>query len=154
MSIPSAFTSLKGQWSGTNRLWLDPSAPPAESPTALTAATTAQGTFITLAYTWSHEGALHDGLLVFGQNSESGAAQASWVDSFHSGDKIMSFDGNASSDGSVVVKGSYTVEGYGTWGWQIALHPPTAEHFTIKMDNIAPDGTHYPAVEAVYARQG
>jgi hypothetical protein len=152
MSIPSTFASFTGAYAGTNRLWLDPSAPPAESATTLTAGTTAQGKFLTLAYTWSHEGAPHDGLMVVGQNPEGGVVQVSWVDSFHTAEKIMSFDGVINPDGSIVVKGSYTMEGYGTWGWHITLLPPTGDSFTLKMDNIDPDGTHYPAVEGVYKR--
>jgi hypothetical protein len=153
MSIPSAFASLSGNWSGSNRLWLDPSAPPAESETTLTAGTTAQGKFLRLAYTWSHEGAPQDGLLVVGQNPEGGAAQASWVDSFHNGDKFMILNGSVNADGSIALKGSYSVEGYGEWGWEIMLLPPSGNRFTLKMDNIDPAGTHYPAVEAIYTRQ-
>jgi hypothetical protein len=119
----------------------------------LTAGTTAQGKFLTLTYTWSHEGAPHDGLMLVGKQPDGSAAQASWVDSFHTGDKIMILDGGINTGGSVSVKGSYTVEGYGTWGWQIMLLPPTGDHFTLKMDNISPDGQHYPAVEAIYTRK-
>lgn len=153
MSIPSAFAPLSGTWSGANRLWLDPSAPPAESGTMLTAGTTAQGKFLTLAYTWAHAGAPQDGLLVVGHDPEGGTVQASWVDSFHNGDKFMILNGGVNADGSIILKGSYSVEGYGEWGWQIRLLPPVGDRFTLKMDNISPDGTHYPAVEGVYTRK-
>ena len=153
MSIPAAFATLSGSWSGKNQLWLDPSAPPTESPTTLTAGTTAQGKFVTLAYTWSHEGTPHDGLLVVGQNPEGGAVQASWVDSFHNGDKFMILNGGVNDEGNITLKGSYSAGEYGEWGWQILLLPPSGDSFTLKMDNIAPDGTHYPAVAAVYSRK-
>jgi hypothetical protein len=64
----------------------------------------------------------------------------------------MILKGGVNPDGSVAVKGSYSVEGYGEWGWQITLLPPAVDGFTLRMDNIAPDGTHYPAVEAAYTR--
>lgn len=154
MSSPTSLASLPGQWAGTHRLWLGPGTPEEESQTTLTVESAAQGKFLTLQYTWAQEGAPHDGLLILGQNPDSGAVQASWIDSFHNGDKIMICDGVVNSDGSVSVKGSYSVEGYGEWGWQITLPPPTGDSFTLKMDNIAPDGQVYPAVLANYTRKG
>ncbi len=151
MTIPAALASLAGQWHGTNKLWLDPSAPPAESETALTVATVGQGRFLTAAYTWAYEGQPQDGLLVVWQDPATGGGRISWLDSFHTGDAVMVFQGLA-VEGRVSVLGSYAAPDGPDWGWQIDLAPLPDGGLHLIMHNIPPGETAQPAVEATYAR--
>ena len=152
MTIPAAFASLAGQWHGTNKLWLDPTAPPAESETALTVATAGQGRFLTAAYTWAYEGQPQDGLLVLWQDPATGGGRLSWLDSFHTGDAVMVFQGHAAVEGRVSVLGSYAAPSGPDWGWQIDLASLPPGGLQIIMHNITPDGEAFPAVEATYTR--
>lgn len=152
MSVPAILSPLTGQWTGTNRVILAPGTPADESPTTLTAALTARGKFLTLAYTWAFQGEPHEGLLVLGEDPATGVVNASWVDSFHTGDSFMTCQGGADA-GGVTVKGSYTVPDHPAWGWQIAIQPQTSDAFALIMHNITPDGQHYLAVDAAYTRK-
>jgi len=151
MTIPASLTALAGQWRGTNKLWLDPSAPPAESETTLTVATAGQGKFLTAAYTWAYEGQPQDGLLVVWQDPATGGGRISWLDSFHTGDAVMVFQGQFAA-GRVSVLGSYAAGDGPDWGWQIDLVPLPDGGLQLLMYNIEPGGQVYPAVEATYAR--
>lgn len=151
MTIPAALASLAGQWHGTNQLWLDPTAPPAESETTLTVAPAGQGKFLTAAYTWAYDGQPHDGLLVVWQDPATGGGRISWLDSFHTGDAVMVFQGQPAAN-RVSVLGSYAVESSPDWGWQIDLGPLPDGRLQLLMYNIEPGGQVYPAVAATYTR--
>ena len=151
MTIPAMFASLTGQWHGTNKLWLDPSAPPAESETALTIATAGQGRFLTAAYTWAYEDQPQDGLLVVWQDPATGGGRISWLDSMHTGDAVMVFQGQA-VEGRVSVLGSYAAPEGPDWGWQIDLVPQPDGGLQVLMYNIQPGEAPQPAVEATYTR--
>ena len=52
MTLAALHPQLLGDWVGENQLWMNPAEPPLTSPSTLTVASTAQGRFLTLAYTW------------------------------------------------------------------------------------------------------
>lgn len=151
MSVPARLAALAGQWTGTNRLILRPDLPAQESLSTMNIAPAAQGKFIVLHYIWAYEGQPQDGLLVVGQDEQ--VVQASWIDSFHMGDKFMACEGSADAQGGVLVKGSYQMPGYPVWGWQIEILPADDGTFQFVMHNITPEGDKYLAVDTKYRRQ-
>lgn len=152
MSIPGNLSTLVGQWAGTNRLWMMPTDPAHESDTTMSVATAAQGKFLTMQYTWAFDGESQEGLLILGQESAPDNVKASWVDSWHNGDRIMPCQGGLEEQGLVSVKGSYPAPPGPDWGWQITIQPSPDGTFMFAMYNITPDGQAHLAVEAVYRR--
>jgi hypothetical protein len=155
MSIPESISRLVGRWSGSNRLWLAPGEPVRESGTTLDVALTGLGQFATFQYTWAWEGKTQEGLLLVGGDPTSGAAQAAWVDSFHTQGTIMTFRGKVMEGGGMQVEGSYPAPPGPDWGWRIEILPQeAAEKFRLVMYNIPPGSEPLLAVEAQYTRLG
>ncbi len=153
MDTRKQLPELVGEWTGTNRLWLDPSALARESTTTATVERVAGG-FVSIRTTWEDEGRAHDGLLVVRLADDPGADTMVWVDSFHTGGAFMTFAGTAGDDGRVTARGSYAAPPGPDWGWRIAVEAESADGFRILMHNITPDGEEAPAVEAVFTRAG
>jgi hypothetical protein len=150
MSMPTTMAGLIGSWSGTSRLIMH-GEEPRDCDSTATVAATAQGRFALLAYTWSFDGQPQDGTLLLGQSGDPPTLAAAWIDSWHMGDALMRCEGAAEPDGSLSVRGSYSVPGYPDWGWRIAVQQ-AGEGMHIDMWNISPEGVEYPAVEARYSR--
>jgi hypothetical protein len=127
---------------------MEPGTPVRVSSVDLTFAPVANGAALSASYTWSDEGKPQDGLLVLAAGQGEGAVEARWVDSWHTGSRFMAFKGAVLPEGGVSLEGSYSVPGTPDWGWRIALEPPSGDVCRLRMWNIAPDGTEYPAVEA------
>jgi len=89
MAAPSVLSHFTGEWTGTNRLWLMPSAPAHESSAAASISLAARGQFLTIRYTWSHQRETQDGLLVVGQSMNRPDITAFWIDSWHMQEQIM-----------------------------------------------------------------
>lgn len=140
-----------GEWRGPSRLFLGPEAEFACEST-LVAEPTGMGKFLQVRYTWSHEGAPHEGVLL-GVVASSGNASAGWADSWHQSGSVLhlkgAFDGTEFS-----VTGSYNVGEGPDWGWRIALAPSGGRGLRMTMTNIEPGGEEYPAVIAEYERAG
>jgi hypothetical protein len=152
MSIPASLAILIGKWSGVNRLWLSPNDPAQTSHAAAEIYRVAQEQFLAIAYTWAENGP-QDGLILLGWQPSSGALQASWVDSFHNGDRMMPCLGQVTDDGRIAVQGAYSAPPGPDWGWQIAIEPEGPDALRVVMDNITPDGEHFLAVEIALARR-
>jgi hypothetical protein len=150
MSVPETLASLVGEWAGTSRLWL-PGEPTRESETTASVALTAQGKFVTIAYTWAFEGQPQDGLLLLGRETES--VHVAFVDSWHMGDVMMICRGRVHESGAVDVLGSYSVPDSPDWGWRIVIEPGD-NILRILMYNVPPEGMGEEelGVEAVYSR--
>ncbi len=153
MKSPVFLEDLKGEWTGDNRLWLSPGEPARLSETTAWIASTAQGRFVTIRYTWADQGRPQDGLMVIGVQAPGGAVDAFWVDSWHMGDKFMACRGSVGQDGVVSVQGTYAAPPGPDWGWRIAVIPEARSAFRIKMYNLSPDGEEMLAVEAAYTRR-
>lgn len=150
-STLSRFSWLAGNWAGTNRLWLDPEEPARDSESIMVVGTKGKGRFVTFTYTWANGEEPQDGLLVFAFDEERNAITAHWLDSFHTGDKVMAFEGGAVEGGAVLVRGTYAAPPGPDWGWTIRVEPGD-DSFRIVMHNIWPEGREELAVEAQYAR--
>jgi hypothetical protein len=147
VAIPDFLKRTVGQWSGNSKLML-PGEPDRESESKLTLAPTAKGRLITLSYTWKCDGEEQEGMLLLSGVKEG--AVASWVDSWHNGDKIMAMRGKSGA-GNVTLLGSYAAPPGPDWGWRFVI---SEEGLKLKliMTNISPQGEEEPAVEAEYER--
>jgi hypothetical protein len=151
MAIPAAFARLKGEWTGTNRMWPAPQTPAQQSDTTALVATAAQNRFLTIGYTWAEDGHPQDGFILLGADAGGDAVEASWVDSWHMGDKLMTCQGELRND-IASVKGTYAAPPGPDWGWRIVVQPEGADAFMMTMYNVSPDGAEEKAVEARYTR--
>lgn len=147
MSIHQKLSDLVGSWKGTNRLytpWLEQKLH--ESPSTANVRSKMNGQFLSIEYTWSHDGEPQEGLLVLGCDPKSDAVQAVWTDSWHSKNVLMLCNGTADENGNVSVTGYYSVPENPDWGWRTELHP-ASDSFLYRMYNISPDGDEDLAVE-------
>lgn len=154
MNVPADLAKFIGRWKGSNRLYLG--SKPEEifdSQTNAAIDFTAKGRFLKIEYDWSYEEKPHEGLILLGRNKDSEKIIAFWIDSFHLSDKYMVSEGETDADGSISLKGFYTVPGYPEWGWRTVFDFQSDDSFKIIMYNVSPEGTEEIAVEAVYARR-
>jgi len=146
MSVVDYLAPLLGDWRGTNRLRLMPTDEYQPSSATATVAVTA-ARFVTIAYRWSDGDAPQDGLLLVGGSAE--AAEAVWVDSWHTGSSWMSFSGDVGEDGELRLLGSYAAPTGPDWGWHIHLRPQDA---VLTMHNVVPGSDPYQVVELALER--
>jgi hypothetical protein len=152
MKLSQIRDRFSGRWTGSNTLhtsWL----PVKEhrSETTLIVAPVASGMFLAFAYTWSHDGAAHEGLLLVGNENDEEEAVASFVDSWHMSGSIMPSNGTVSDDGVIQLLGSYSAPPDADWGWRIEVRSD-AHELRIDMFNISPEGDEDIAVRAEYKR--
>jgi len=170
MTIIETLAPFVGGWQGHNRLRFMPTDEYQESAATASVKVTA-GEFVTIEYTWEHEGKAQNGLLLLGSGPASGSADgadsgdgetgvasgtgavAVWVDSFHSGPEWMNFAGDIGDDGVVRLTGWYAAPSGPDWGWQIHVEPGDGSGGRITMHNMVPGHEPYQVVEAVYRRQ-
>jgi len=151
MSIPTILAGSVGQWEGIYRLWFEPGNPVTECATTAEIGTAGAGRFLTMRYTWAHEGKAIEGFLMLGDDPAAKSCVATWVDSFHNSHRMMPSTGALAGDGPVNVKGDYPPE-YPGWAWRTVLEHPGPDSFVMRMFNIMPDGLEVLAVEAMYRR--
>jgi hypothetical protein len=150
MDLRSAIGDFAGHWTGTNRLWLAPSEPVRESATTAVVGLAATGAFATLQYTWADGGEPQEGIFVVRNAAEPGPDEYAWFDTFHTGGKFMTLRGEETRRGRLSALCSYAAPDGPDWGWRVVLSSDAADTLDLRMYNIAPDGTVYPAVEARY----
>lgn len=150
--IPDKLWELVGEWGGTNAVYLTPEAQPEKSQTTARVYPTAMGKFLVIAYNWAFANEQQEGLLLLGAEGTNGTLTASWIDSFHNGDRIMLCSGILKPDSPFIVIGSYPAPPGPDWGWKLALELEGEANFALRMFNITPDGLEYLAVEAIYTR--
>ena len=173
MTIIESLAQFTGSWQGHNKLRIMPTDDYQESVSAATVTVTA-GAFVTIEYTWAHEGKPQSGLLLLGSGPAAGSdsgdtdsaedqaadetqgsrtAKAVWVDSFHSGPEWLTLDGTIDPDGVVRLTGWYPAPQGPDWGWQIHVHPGDGNGGKITMHNMVPGHDPYQVVDASYRRQ-
>ena len=154
MSIPKGFEKLKGEWRGTNRLWLGwlPDESARESDSIATIGFEAKDKFLSIRYDWVFEGEIHEGLLIVASEKDSPAVNAVWIDSWHQSEKFMHSNGKLENDGVLNIKGFYAVPGHPDWGWRTVIETNDENSFKFVMYNVSPEGEENLAVESVYVR--
>jgi hypothetical protein len=133
---------LAGSYSGTNNLILSPAEPPRGSPATATVTAISRGKLVRLDYTWDDDGP-QEGTLVIGAQDGREGVVAAWTDSWHMGNKLMTFAGDIDRN-SLRLLGTYTAVGAGAppgpdWGWRIVIERIERGAFILRMFNIAPD---------------
>ena len=152
MSIDRSLTDLVGDWKGTNRLYLPwMPVPMLESSSTASVRTKMNGQFLSIEYTWSHEGEPQEGMLVLGCDPKSEAVQAVWTDSWHSKDVLMLCNGSRDAGGRISVTGHYSVPDHPDWGWRTEI-VQGENSFRYAMYNVTPEGSEEIAVETDFER--
>lgn len=155
MAVPPVVKEAEGTWNGISRLhlsWNPEGEQVHESGSVLTIDLDPQGAFATLRYTWEYEGKPQSGQMLIAASSESDQASIGWSDSWHQSGSVMHLIGTGAQGGAVLVKGEYEVEPPPNWGWRIEIHRPDANHLSLLMFNLEPNGTEEWAVECRYAK--
>lgn len=147
MQIPPWLHSLSGTaWTGNSGLWMDPTQAGFTSEATATVRLVANGVAAAIEYTWSFEGAKHEGILVAGANDD-GTAEASWIDSFHMSDAFMVSKGRVEASGAINVLGAYAAPEGPDWGWRTVIEKLGDTAWCVRMYNITPDGDEAPGFE-------
>jgi len=155
MSVPEILEKLVGKWRGINRLhttWI-PENPVRETVSIATVELTARGRFLKIEYDWTFEEAVQEGLLLIGDEKDTDSIKAFWIDSWHQSDKFMVSEGFRETDGSISLKGFYSVPDHPDWGWRTVIEPERDNVFKIIMYNVSPEGEETLAVEMELKRQ-
>lgn len=154
MSIPKGFEKLKGEWRGTNRLWLGwlPDESARESESTATVSFEVKDNFLSIRYDWVFEGDIQKGLMIVGSEKNSPEVNVVWIDSWHQSEKFMHSNGKMENDGILNIKGFYTVPGHPDWGWRTVIETENENSFKFVMYNVSPEGEEDLAVESVYVR--
>ena len=153
MQIVECLAPFTGTWQGHNLMRFMPTDEYQESASAATVAVTAKD-FVTIEYTWAHEGQPQNGLLLLGPGPEDGpGATAVWVDSFHATPQWLTLSGNIDHHGVVRLACTYPAPEGPDWGWQIHIEPGDGNGGRITMHNLVPGHDPYQVVEATYRRQ-
>ena len=145
-------TKLVGDWTGTNRLWLDPKAPAQESDATASVTLEARGQFATIRYTWAYDGDQCEGMLLVRLVDTPTKADVVWIDSWHMRNEFLVMRPDAVEGAIVSALGSYPAPPGPDWGWRITLHSENPDVLLIAMHNITPDGEEAPAVEIALKR--
>ncbi|HMS08884.1 MAG TPA: DUF1579 family protein [Pyrinomonadaceae bacterium] len=152
MTIQDVFSSLVGEWKGTNRLNLSFLPDPIfESPSTAKAIKRMNGQCLEIAYTWVYEGEQHEGVILITGSGKDNSVSAFWTDSWHSKYVLMECKGTISDEGVLNMMGHYTVPGHPAWGWRTEI-VPGEESFKYLMFNVSPEGEEDWAVETVFER--
>ena len=153
MAIPTQLTTLSGKFQGAYQLWLSPEAPVRESESTATISPNIKGRYSEIRYTWTDQGEPQEGTLIVSPHTEEKAVSAVWLDSWHTMDGFMIFDGTVQENGGIHVQGTYPAPPGPDWGWEIIIEPPEQDTFRIVMYNVTPDGNRMLAVDVTYNRQ-
>lgn len=151
MSVPATFTSLVGSWKGTYALYFEPGPPVSTSPSTVTVELLGNARFLCLRYTWIYEDKPQEGALIVGQekgdDGGEGVVRATFIDSWHNGDRMMICTGTVTAQGGIDVKGTYPAPPGPDWGWRTTLAAGADGHLRMTMFNVEPDGSETLAVE-------
>lgn len=153
MSLPEWVAGHVGAWEGTNKLWFRPGDPHFESATTADLSLAADGRFAVLRNDWSHERVRQEGVMLLGEDPDTGRCDVAWADSFHNSHRLMPCTGPLSQDGVLRATGSYPAPTGPDWHWRLELSAPAGDRLLLRMYNIMPDGAEALAVEASYGRR-
>ena len=151
MTLNEIEDRIIGNWTGENLLrlsWMTPSE--YMSASLLSAAKAVGGKFLALDYTWEHENAAHEGLLLVGFDVKQEVINAMWADSWHSSVKPLPLAGKI-NDSDIEMYGSYEVPNHPDWGWKILISLKN-DALQLIMYNVTPEGEEDLAVQADYKR--
>ena len=141
-----------GAWQGRNRVQPSLIEPADDSDTRLLVTPVLRDTFVRLDQAWSWKGQPQSGSMLIGYDLKSGAACASWIDTWHNGRRIMPLSGAFdAAEGKLVLNGHFPVAGGPDWGWRIEIRA-TADRLRINMACLHPAGEEDGGVWAELGR--
>lgn len=153
------FVRLVGEWEGSSKVWLDPTAEPDESPVRGTMQLLLDGRYLQHEYRGSFSGKPLEGIALYGYNLALEKFQCVWIDSFHTGTDMLYSEGKRADEeapeNEITVLGSYayvTPEKEEHWGWRTTLQLLSEDEIRITAYNISPDRHEEKATETVYRR--
>ncbi len=134
-----------------------PPAPSFLSDSTLRAVPVAGGRFLQLAYTWSHEGRDHEGVMLLvpelKKGVASGAWSGAWVDSWHQSNEPLALRGTLDASGLLSVGGTFPAPPDPDWGWRITVESPGPDILHLTMYVATPAGEESLAVKGEYTRE-
>ncbi|MCA9759089.1 MAG: DUF1579 family protein [Candidatus Eisenbacteria bacterium] len=143
---------LVGTFSGTNHLWLDPEDPAELSASTAEVTLSARGQFLSIAYTWSKDENVQQGVVLLSTLDEARETGSVWIDSWHMKNQIMVCEKSAFEGGVVRLSGSYAAPPGPDWGWRIEIEVQSADTWMFRMFNLWPEGREDRAVAVEYSR--
>ncbi len=143
---------IEGSWHGTSALQLSAAEEVRESTSFLMATPIVLGRFLQISYTWVDEDQPQEGLLLVGYDKSRNISMAVWLDSWHTSEQFMHFEGSLDEKAGFNLEGSYSVASGPDWGWRITLQLDEKGSLQLTMYNISPDGDELWAVKGMYKR--
>lgn len=145
------FERMEGAWQGKSSLQVSLDEPVRDSQSQLHIRPVIKGKFLEFRYDWLEKEVPQEGLLLVGYDEPTRAAKAIWLDSWHTGEDFMIFQGSIDRDGEITLLGSYPAPDGPDWGWRIVIRPE-GDWLKLQMDNISPEADELWAVMADYMK--
>lgn len=152
--------TLVGGWTGTDRVWFEPSTLANESAAAVVVRPTLGGRGVVIESRWTmgEDEQFTTLLLVAGADGVEGAL----VDTFHTGGGAMALAPVPAADRSSIVgevegivlahaAGGYDGDGE-RWGWHVVLRSVDHDHLVVEAHNVSPGGEASLAVRSELTR--
>jgi hypothetical protein len=133
-------------WTGTSRLWFDPTADPVSTSDA-----TASIEGDVLRYTWSYEGQAHEGSYTI-RRTGGDAVETTFTDTWHQKTPLVCA-GTAGSGPLLSVRGAYPAPEGPPWGWRTVVSVRDSGELVLQMINVPPWGEEQLAVLLVAQRR-
>ena len=152
MNALNSLLQCTGQWQGENRLYLSTDDPGEVSTSTVSFTGLLANTFVRIDQTWAYQGSPQAGSFLIGFEPKFSRVSAHWVDTFHTGRKVIAFTGAPREDQMIEVLGAYAAPPGPGWGWRIQIGLKPAGQLEIRMFNITPEGKEELAVLATYGR--
>src|SRR5262245_43151604 len=151
MNLTEIQHNLMGNWEGTNLLRF-PNLADSLSTSHLSVKPVVKSKFLIFTYTWSYEGASHEGFILLGYNKEQGIASAAWAYSLHMRAMIMSCQGSIDQHGVISLISSQEIPTGLDGGWRITIRSNSVRELHITMHHLATEGAEELTVKADYRR--
>ena len=138
-------SDLVGHWSGTARTWLDATGDPLVNDYSCSFRRLFDGPSV-IGESQSAVGEnVSNGVMLLGEDIGSGKLALAWVDTFHTGSKVHTLEGEAAA-----LLGQYA-GGDEIWAWRISF-AVSGDELRMEHTNITPAGAETRAVEIVCRR--
>lgn len=145
MPTDQLLSGVEGRWSGTYRLWLEPSVLRVESSTECVATRVLDRRNVLFDYEWTDLDGQQFGTMLVGRPAES-EVEMTLIDTWHTGSSSMHCPGIDLES----LTGTYgPVEAL--WSWRTHIHFD-GDELVFTAWNISPDGEASKATEATYRR--
>ena len=177
-----AWHSIVGTWSGTDRVWFEPSAPVNESPIDTVVRPTLGGRGVVVESRWTMGDEEQFTTLVLVADTERPTVRGALIGTFHTDGTVMvlspvepeegitgsgalaaaaaappaaapSAPGPPVADAALLVEARGSYEADGEmWGWHVVLRLPDHDHLIVEAYNVEPSGAAALGVRSDHVR--